>query len=238
MKLLQHEKLSPPSPCHYIKGKNWRFRYFFACNLDEDELEEFLSRGWRKFGYYYFRPDCEECCKCIPIRIKANDFKPSKSHKRILKKSNELSVHYGPLIYSEQLFELYKKHSRVRFNQEKSDEDEFISSFFARSCPSFLSEYYYNNRLIGAGFLDKCRRGLSSVYYIFDTDYSSFSPGTFSILSEINHAAELNLSYYYLGYYIEECSSMAYKGRFLPYELYNWDNDTWATPETLINADI
>ena len=236
MQLLQIEKKSPPSPCHYIKGKYWQFRYFFASDLNERELENFLSRGWRKFGYYYFRPDCDDCRKCIPIRIDVNNFTPSKSQKRIINKNRDIHVNYTPLSYSDKIFELYKKHSLVRFNQDKTDKDDFITSFFMPSCPSFLSKYFFNNRLAGVGFLDKCDSGLSSVYFIFDTDYDKYSLGTYSVLSEIKHTSYLKKRYYYLGYYIEECPGMAYKGRFLPFELYNWDNREWVTPETFSNT--
>ncbi len=231
MKLLQHEKRSPPAPCHYIAGKYWRFRYFFATDLSEEDLGTYLSKGWRKFGYYYFRPDCDDCDKCTPIRISVNGFKPSKSHKRVISKNKSIRIELDRLIYSDNIFELYKKHSSVRFNQYDTDKNDFMSSFFTQSCPTYLSKYYLEHRLIGTGFLDKCNSGLSSVYFIFDTDYSNLSPGTYSILAEINHAAYLKLSYYYLGYYIEECTSMTYKDRFHPYELYNWNKKEWITPQ-------
>ncbi len=235
MHLLQPEKKSPPTPCHYIKNKYWRFRYFFASDLSSEELLSFLSKGWRKFGYYYFMPDCDDCHACTPIRIKVNDFKPSKSHRRIINRNKNIRVRFEPLNYSEKIFEIYEKHSMVRFNQSDTDKSDFQTSFFTRSCPTFLSKYYYEEMLIGVGFLDRCTTGLSSIYFIFDTDYSKFNLGTFSILTEINHTANQNMSDYYLGYYIRECSSMAYKGKFQPYELYSWQNKTWVTPETFFN---
>ncbi len=230
MIILQEEKISQPSPCHYIPGQFWRFRYFFAVNLNAIELESFLSTGWRKFGYYFFKPDCDSCSQCSPLRVKAQQFKPSKSQKRILKKNAGIHVRFEPLEYTDEIFKLYQKHSLNRFGKEETDAEEFAANFFTESCPSCLSVYYSKESLTRVGFLDISNSALSSVYFVYDTDYSTLNPGTFSILYEINHAASLGLNDYYLGYYIESCNRMAYKGTFRPYEVYDWQTKCWNHP--------
>ena len=64
-----------------------------------------------------------------------------------------------------------------------------------------------------------------------DTDYGKLSPGTISVIKEIEHAQSLGLKYYYLGYYIKDNHSMSYKGRFFPQELYDWKSKEWIRRE-------
>ncbi len=227
MKLIQEMKETDLEPCHYLPEEQWGFRYFFAADLDEGELEELLSRGWRKFGFYYFRPQCGDCLKCLPIRVLAEEFAPSRNQRNILKKNRRTEVKFGPLNFSDRIFEIYENHSRNRFEKEPFL-DDFILNFYQQSCPSLQSEYYIEGKLAAVGFLDRSSRGLSSVYFIFDTAYSSYSLGTFGALKEIELARTLGLPYYYLGYYIEKCRRMVYKGRFRPFETYDWQRGAWS----------
>jgi len=77
------------------------------------------------------------------------------------------------------------------------------------------------------GFLDLAEVGLSSIYFAYDPEYSQLGLGSYSILREIELCQKLELEYYYLGYFIEECPRMSYKGRFGPHELMDWDSGEW-----------
>ena len=214
------------SLCPYLPDRKKRIRSFLASELNESDISFLLAKGWRKFGVYFFQPSCPDCRECIPVRVLCDEFKPSKSQRRNLKKSSNIDVVFGPLKYSERAFEIYKDHSKQRFSQECNLE-EFISGFFSPSVPSLQSEYYLDGELIGLGFLDKGEDCLSSVYFIYDTKFSHLGLGTFSILKEIEHAQMLGLKYYCLGYYVKECQKMAYKNNFRPREHYNWLEDKW-----------
>ncbi len=212
--------------CSYIPQNRWRFEYFFASGVNDSELEELFEKGWRKFGIYYFRPNCDSCFKCVPIRIKADQFRLSKSQRRLLRRSSLIDVKFSPLKYSEEIFRIYNDHSQNRFNK-KIDRDNFLTTFYMQSCPSFQSEYYIGSELIGVGFIDKSSKSLSSVYYIFKTEYAKYRPGIYSILKEIEYTASLGLKYYYLGYYIKDNHSMAYKDAFHPNEKFDWHTGKW-----------
>ena len=190
------------SLCPYLPDRKKQIRYFLASELDESEISFLLAKGWRKFGVYFFQPSCPDCQECIPVRVISDEFKPSKSQRRNLKKNRNIDVVFGPLKFSARAFEIYKDHSSQRFSQECNLE-EFISGFFSPSTPSLQSEYYLNGELIGLGFLDKGEDCLSSVYFIYDTKFSHLGLGTFSILKEIEYTRSLGLEYYCLGYYVQ-----------------------------------
>lgn len=232
MILLSRPTDSSEAPCPYIESEICRFRYFFAKDLSGSELEYLLSGGWRKFGLYYFIPVCEKCRRCIPIRLDTGNIKISRSQKRVMRKGESIRTEFRELEYRDEIFELYRIHSMERFGRD-TGYDDFISSFYTSSCPSLQSEYYLDNKLIGAGFLDLSDTSLSSIYFVYDTNYLKYSPGTLSILREAQYAASIGLSYYYLGYYIEENRSMAYKNSFNIHELMDWETGLWDTPDSV-----
>ena len=226
MILLQEPRLSPPGPCAYIPGRMCRFEYFFAYDLTGDDLEELLSRGWRKFGEYYFRPCCDSCRECVPLRVLAQEFNPTKSQRRVMRSCEGIDVRFNELEFRYEIFDIYRDHSLNRFGKD-SDENEFFATFYTKSCPSIQSEYYLGEELIGVGFIDVSREALSSVYYIYKTAYEHYRLGTCSVMREAGHAASLGLKYYYLGYYVKENPRMEYKGHFHPHETFDWSSQKW-----------
>ncbi len=230
MILLQEQRLGPWGPCTYIPGRLCRFEYFFAYDLNESELEEFFSRGWRKFGEYYFRPSCGECRQCIPLRVLAGEFAPTKSQRRVARNCADIEVRFNELEFRDEIFEIYRDHSLIRFGKD-SDENDFFAAFYTRSCPTLQSEYFLKGELIAVGFIDVSSNGLSSIYYIYKTSFEEYRLGTYSVMRETEHAATLGLAYYYLGYYIEKNQHMAYKGHFHPHETFDWSRETWTREE-------
>ncbi len=231
MIILSKTMLSNEEQCPYLEDKNAAFTYFFARDLSKNELEHYLSRGWRKFGMYYFRPRCPDCNRCEPIRVPVQGFKPSKSQRRVINRGSSIEMRISDLNFSDEIYEVYADHSKKRFGKDTSIE-EFHSTFFIESCPSLQSEYYLNGKLIAAGFLDYSSSALSSVYFVYNCDYSDLNLGTFSALKEIELAESMGLKYYYLGYYIKENRSMSYKNRFRPHEIMNWNTCTWSLKTT------
>lgn len=212
--------------CPYLTGVESRLEFFLASSLDENELDELLCKGWRKFGYFFFRPVCSECLKCVPIRVRADMFTHSKNQKKLIKRNKNIKVKFGPIKYSDDAYRIYCDHSLNRFSQD-SDIETFLFNFYSPSSLAFQSEYYFEDQLIGVGYLDRSGEALNSVYFSFDTSFSNLSLGAFSILKEIEYAASLNKKHYYLGYYIDENKRMRYKNRYFPNEKYDWNKEQW-----------
>ena len=230
MKLISPPRISPEESCPYIEGEMARHEFFLASELNEEELDLCLSKGFRKFGIYYFRPSCDSCQKCIPLRLHVDDFTPSKSQKRVLKKNKDLIVKYSPLEFREEIYQIYSKHSEIRFGygpEKIGPREEFIQTHFTPSSPTMLSEYFEGGKLIAVGFLDISKKGLSSVYFIYDPSYGKRSLGVFSVLKEMEKAKEMGKSHYYLGYWIKENNFMNYKNQFYPHELFDWESESW-----------
>lgn len=227
MKFYSHPQLSNFMLCPYLENRQFRQRYFFASHLSGKELEDLLSQGWRKFGLYFFIPECQNCQACLPIRIPVKKLEYSKSQRRLLAKNNpKIVVEVKDLQYSPEIYQIYKEHSLFKF-QKQANTDDFHTSFYQNSCPALQSEYRIDGELVAVGFLDKSTKGLSSVYFIYKEKVSKWRLGIYSILKECEITKSLGLSYYYLGYYIKENPSLNYKGDFYPHQRLNWQKKKW-----------
>ncbi len=229
MRIYSYPTLSEIDQCPYLDDEKVRYRYFFADELNEEELDYFISLGFRKFGQYFFKPECPQCQKCQPLRVVVDEFKATKSQRRILNKNKETLFEVKSLIYDKEIYDLYVLHSKAKFDIEKhpiSSEEEFIRSHFTKTAPALLTLYKVNNELAAVGFLDIAQNGISSVYFIYDPKYSDLSLGTYGVLREIELAKEMEKDFYYLGFYISENRSMNYKANFKPHQILKGPNWT------------
>lgn len=226
MQILKPSQLEEIVPCPYLPERRKQYEYFLAHRLTTAEVASCFESGWRKFGPYYFRPACPDCRECIPLRVPVADFAPSRSQRRVLRRNTGLRVDFGPLRFSERIYDLYRDHSGRRFARETTLE-EFFLHFYLPSCPVLQTEVYLGDDLAGVGFLDIGTNCLSSVYFSFDPRLAGRSLGIFSVLQEIEHARRLGLPYYYLGYYVPGCPTMDYKDHFRAREHFDWDSRQW-----------
>jgi len=175
--------------------------------LSPEQTDKYLACGWRHNSWYFYRNSCSNCRRCLPIRLRVDVFTPSKSQLRILKKNDASVFHIFEttefaLRYIRESVEIYNRFLRVRFNREPISLDEYIDAFFVSAVRTLVSAVIIHGTLAGNGFLDLGEKSLSTIYFSFDPHFSSLSPGTFSIMKEIEWARNNGLKYYYLGYYI------------------------------------
>jgi len=219
--------------CPYLPDQSFHQQYFMAAYLDSEEMDRMLQEGYRRFGSYFFRPQCPLCQACQPLRLLVKDLRPSKSQRRILRKNENTLVTFGPMDPRREVFEIYQNHSQVRFGQKEKSFEQFLDSFYAPGAPSLQVEYTIANQLAGVGFCDVSKRALSSVYYFFHEDFQSYNLGTFSVLKEAEIALSLGKDYYYLGYFVKNNPRMEYKGRFFPREILDWNKKIWQRVDEL-----
>ena len=82
--------------------------------------------------------------------------------------------------------------------------------------------------MVGVGYVDVLPEGMSAIYFYYDPVERDRSLGTFNVLSVLRAAADRGLPHVYLGYYVEGCRSLEYKGRFRPNEVLGPDGE-WET---------
>lgn len=235
---------TPPQRCPYVPAETAALAYRIIIDLRAEEYDALLSRGWRRFGCEFFRPACPLCAKCRPLRIKLPEFRPSRSQRRILRRNTHIEVAVQAPTVTEHHVRLYNAYHRFMHEQrgwpsQSHTPRTYYESFllgnwdFARE---FL--YYDRGRLVGVGLADLTPTALTSGYFFHHPRWRPQAPGVFSILQQIDYARQLGLRHQYLGYWIAECQSMAYKCQYRPHEiLVGYPDDTaepvWIDPEAL-----
>src|SRR5262249_50253601 len=113
-------------------------------------------------------------------------------------------------------FHAYQTEHKGWRYQDPQDPGSYRNSFVDNPFPTQEWCYFLGGRLVGVGYVDVLPAGLSAIYSFHDPDERHRSLGTYNILRLIDEAGRLKLPHVYLGYYVEGCPSMVYKGRFVP----------------------
>lgn len=205
-----------------------------------------MDRGFRRSGHVYYVPDCEGCRACEQIRVPVLEFRPSRTQRRVLRRNADVRVETGPPIADAARFEMFNRYQHARHDGRMACEMEEFERYVSGSpIETMEMSYWLGDRLVGVGLVDLCPDALSSVYFYHEPDLLHRSPGVFSSLMEIEFCRRTHRPYWYIGYYVAECSKMAYKAGFRPCELLAADG-SWRrldsgvshiANETAVNGD-
>ena len=213
-----------PSLCPYLKDRNYRMEYRYVSNCSFDLNDTLTRHGFRRFGKYFSKPNCANCQECLNIRIDAKNYKFSKSARRTIRKNEDTKVVLTRPILDDEHLNLYEKYHK--FMQKKRDwtyrELDFRKYYdlYIAGHGKFGKEisYYADDKLIGVDLIDILSDGISAIYCYYDPDLPHLSIGRYSIYQEIYLALQLKLRWIYLGYYVKNCPSLAYKNEYKPYQ--------------------
>ncbi|MDR3213789.1 MAG: arginyltransferase [Azoarcus sp.] len=180
-----------------------------------------VRHGFRRSGTFVYRPHCDECRACVPVRLPVQRFVPNRGQRRAMQRHANLSAHNCPPIFQEEHFLLYQRYLLSRHPRGGMDGDnrEQYQQFLLQSpVDTFLVEFRDGETLRMVSVIDRLEDGFSSVYTFYDPDLPRASLGTYGILWQIEACRQLRLPNLYLGYWIAESRKMAYKIRFRPIE--------------------
>lgn len=88
--------------------------------------------------------------------------------------------------------------------------------------------YILDGALVGVGLVDSLPVGLSAIYFVHEPGHHRRGLGTWNVLCLIDEARRRGLPHLYLGYWVADCPSLAYKSSFRPYEILGTDG-AWHT---------
>ncbi len=204
--------VEPARPCSYLPRQTASLELRAMNNISALEYAGLLARGWRRFGWQFFRPACPRCTECQSVRVLAAQFQATAGQRRVMRKNEQVHAELHPLFAVRETVDLYHRYQRFMHEHRGWDLQEVSAAGYHDmflAGPSHLGRqwlYFDGDRLVG-------------VYFFHDPAWRPYSPGVFSIITQVEYARSKGLPYVYLGYWIKDCGSMNYKDRFRPYEM-------------------
>ncbi|PCI04504.1 MAG: arginyltransferase [Hyphomicrobiales bacterium] len=225
--------LTAPAPCPYLEGQEERKVFTHLVGEKAPGINDMLTNGgFRRSQNIAYRPACERCRACVSVRVLTNDFRPSRSFKRITKRNHDLIGEVVPNSPTSEQFSLFRRYLDDRHldggmaDMTVLDYSMMVEDSHVNSCVIEYRKRGPDSGITGKGegdviavaLTDILQNGLSMVYSFFDPAEDKRSLGTYMVLDHITRSRRLGLPFVYLGYWVEGSPKMSYKSRFMPQE--------------------
>jgi arginine-tRNA-protein transferase len=231
--------LTQQHPCSYLEHEMAQSLFVHpSIKLSTQLYGQLIKQGFRRSGDEVYAPHCAQCSSCLPARLEVAHFKPNRNQKRCLKKNSTTQAIEKPAVFSQDHYDMYLRYQAHRHNNGSmahfgpDDYIHFLSSFW---CNTRFVEFFIDNELAAIAVIDQFDNAWSAVYTFFEPNFSSYSPGVYAILWEIEQARLQNREFLYLGFWIKNCQKMAYKHEYQPMQLFIDNQWTEMSTKPLVN---
>ena len=217
------------APCPYLPGMIERKVFANLPFSDGAHVNDELTHaGFRRSQNIAYRPACEGCDACVSVRLPVPEFVFSRSQRKVVVRNADLSRDLVEAEATVEQFDLLKHYLATRHPDGGMTDmtwQDYVAMVEDTAVRTHLIEYRLPSEdggpgdLIAVTLADLLSDGLSMVYSFFDPRQERRSLGVFAILDHVRQAAAVNLSFVYLGYWVQGSTKMDYKANFRPMEV-------------------
>ena len=150
---------TPPHDCSYITGEKATTMFVDPRTTIQVDTYSALSQlGFRRSGNHYYRPHCENCQQCIPVRLPVDSFVPSRSQKRVKQKNQGLKVVTRDSSFREEHYSLYERYINNRHadgDMHPPSKAQYESFLVNNPASTFFAEFWDQGCLVAVSVIDE-----------------------------------------------------------------------------------
>jgi len=237
-------------PCGLVAGNPWRrhlwSNFDFTASNPKALAEEYLENGFVPLKDGFRKRACVDCDLCVPVRIDLENFdeqvtdskKLRSERKHILRHNDDLETFFrndlppigiftdGGLALSPHV-QLLEKYTHARFPLKKKFNAavEVQSMNYPGFDPVSLDLVAPQNFLAGVSIAHIAHHSAYATKIFFDPSLTKQGMGLYLMLETIRLLKDQNLKYLYIAEWTKSTSSLSWKDKLTPFEIYI--DDEW-----------
>ena len=218
----KHLQLSatPAHECSYLSDRIAVTLFADPQHPKDPWLQGLLSaQGFRRSGSHLYRPQCPNCNACEAVRVRVEDFKPSRSQRRCWQRNRDLDVTVVAQGFVQEHYDLYARYVTTRHAGGGMDEpspEKYQDFLLCAWAQTRLVEFRRDGELLAVAVSDHLPDALSAVYTFFTPEQALRGLGVYAVLWQLEAARRAGLTWLYLGFAIDDCAKMRYKRDYKP----------------------
>ncbi len=164
--------------CSYLPGRSARSQVATPSHLIDSAV----------YGAFTYRPYCDHCRACVPVRIPVEEFRPNRTQRRCVSRHAGLEAIERELALVPEHYALYLRYQSRRHPGGGMDHDsrEQYQHFLLHSnVDTQMIEFREQGALRMVSLVDRLADGMSSVYTFYEPDLPRAGFGTFNVLWQI-----------------------------------------------------
>lgn len=209
---------------------------YFPQKLSRSRYDSFLASGWFRGSVMLYKMDLlcieDDVFSVVNIRLNLHKFNYTKSQRKIKRNvEKRFRITLGVAQPNDAKERLYAAHKEKFKGFIHATLHDYLNSGFHSTVFDTRELCVYDgDKLIAVSYFDMGERSMASLLGLYDSDYSEYSLGIYTMLREIEFGTETGRKWYYPGYILDKPSSFNYKLRLGPVEYYN-SNKRWSKYE-------
>jgi len=144
--------LTAPYDCSYLPGRQARSQVAPLAHLiDAHAYSALIRAGFRRSGQFAYRPHCEQCQACVPVRVEVAGFVANRTQRRCLKRNRHLGARFLPLDFKEEHYALYRSYLGSRHaggGMDRDGPDQYTQFLLSSNVDSVMVEFRDGDALV------------------------------------------------------------------------------------------